>query len=1140
MFRNILSSPSNGLPLKDVISLANRRLDDARDAKTPAKALLLCGDAKALIKDAESIVNKSVGDQTFNADIANAYYEHGKLLEELGQHSKAQKSYIKAEKWGYLHVANHHSDPSQLAGPDAHTLGSFISPIALSAKPTTATAISQGMSDLSIAHVIRDHVDDEAPSKTKDQTTRGDTARAVQMIFVRDVAPSVAKFNLPEIGARITSTSQLAYCISLLHHSLESKEGFDRSESDWLKAIESDQDEQRRLRSMAVDIIRAFIRDELKTPDVVSEAVSLAAVLEQDEFQKLLRVFVDGIDQSLLLEVHLLEGLAYLMKNSLPESFDVDDLVKILELLSIRLKGVHQQSTQHTYQLALTVSRVLDSMVDSQVKGIKRKQLHEPLSQYLKNLQQSSDPRLVYQAAYAYQALQYIPDGQTILQTMLRRTGKVVIGISGVVSAVKALDLERFIDGLQDIQEGLKGAGEVISMVGNASENAMTSAENGQNLLESLKGRLSFTHKSAWYPALRGLDALLQEGRVAEFERLVRESVCRRDPAFQLGVCQRLGELAINTLWDTNTRQCAVSFLGEMYANDVLWGWHTSVKQLVLRILSKLTEFTEGDVANHAEEILQGLMQEKQHPDILLVTPPILRGSRLLDCVQNKPDVKTPLLQLKQERLKEVHDLYIFPRARASSGATETFDLTSKVREFLSSSKKVFLILGYSGAGKSTFNRALEIDLWHKYGKTDERIPLFIHLPSIEKLERDLIGERLRKANFTEKQIRELKAHHEFILICDGYDECPQARNLYTSNQLNQPGEWRAQMVISCRAEYTGADYKNHFQPTDRNNRENSDLFQEAILLPFNKDQIHDYIDQYVILRKLLWKAEDYRRALEQIPNLQDLVTNPFLLRLALDVLPQLLETNSEFSKERITRIKLYDEFVAQWIERGRKRLLEKDLSPRDKEAFRILLDSNFNQLGIIYLKDLATEIYNENEESRDNKTWKKSFFDNNDGKNLLREAIPLVRDNDQYQFMHKSVLEYGLSLAVFDPNTYAENTNLWPRSFRRGSASSVLSFEASDLKEDTATAIEQSLLVSPFGKKNLVDESSILQFLGERSQQQPLFREQLLAVIERSKTDKTVRIAAANAITVLVKAGVQFIGADLRGIKIPRADLRY
>ncbi|KAG0050640.1 hypothetical protein BGZ90_006987, partial [Linnemannia elongata] len=48
----------------------------------------------------------------------------------------------------------------------------------------------------------------------------------------------------------------------------------------------------------------------------------------------------------------------------------------------------------------------------------------------------------------------------------------------------------------------------------------------------------------------------------------------------------------------------------------------------------------------------------------------------------------------------------------------------------------------------------------------------------------------------------------------------------------------------------------------------------------------------------------------------------------------------------------------------------------------------------------------------------------------------------------------------------------------------------------------------------------------------------QLLAVIEQSKIDATAATAAANAITILVRAGVHFNSADLRGIRIAGADL--
>ncbi|KAG0018360.1 hypothetical protein BGZ80_007263, partial [Entomortierella chlamydospora] len=55
-------------------------LDNARNASTPAKALRLCDNAKASIKDAENILSKRVKGQALNDDIADAHQRHGKLL----------------------------------------------------------------------------------------------------------------------------------------------------------------------------------------------------------------------------------------------------------------------------------------------------------------------------------------------------------------------------------------------------------------------------------------------------------------------------------------------------------------------------------------------------------------------------------------------------------------------------------------------------------------------------------------------------------------------------------------------------------------------------------------------------------------------------------------------------------------------------------------------------------------------------------------------------------------------------------------------------------------------------------------------------------------------------------------------------
>ncbi|KAG0022168.1 hypothetical protein BGZ80_000858 [Entomortierella chlamydospora] len=1112
MSRSLISSSLNDVPPGDTTDPTDEHLENACNAETSTKAMPLYHNVEAVIKDEENaVVNKRISDRTLNDDVDRTYYRHEEIVEELEQHSKAQKSYGEAEMWRYPDVASQHSRISQSANPNASILGS-----------------------------------------------------AQQVIFTKDVTPSIAGFTLPEVGGRITSTLQLAYCISLLDSSLISNEELSKTEHDWSQAMINNPDEQARLHTMATDITRAFVRDELKRPDIVIEATNLAAVLEYDEFRKLLQVFIDGIGKSLLLNFHLLDGLSLLIRNAPQENIDLDDLVKILELLGDRFQDTHQQSAQHIYRLVLTISRVLDSMVDSQVKGIKREQLHEPLSQYLKDLQKTPDPSMVYRAVYAYQALQYIPDDETILQTLLRRTGKVAKGVSGVVSAVKALNVNDFIKELMRVQESLAGASEAISMASDAYQNAKALVGSGQGFLESLQESFS-SRKSAWYPALRGLDLLIQGGRLSEFETLIRQAPCRKDPAYQWGVCQRLGELAINMFWDINTRQCAISLLGEMYADDATWGQLASTKQLTLRILHKLSESSEGELASHAKGLLldlemngdsekrslyQACMQEDQSSYLLAVTPPSHESSRLLDIVQNKPDVEAPLLQLKRERLKEHgRDVYILPRAKTSANATKTFDLTSNVQEFLDSGKKVFLVLGDSGSGKSTFNRALEINLWHKYSKTGgKKIPLFIHLPAMKDPKRDLIAERLRQANFTENQIIELKLYHRFVLICDGYDESQQTSNLYMTNQLNQPGQWQAQMVIGCRTEYIGSDYKTYFQPTGRNGSGGSELYQEAIVAPFNKKQVQDCIEQYVDSEKLLWRAEDYQRAFEQVPNLMDLVKNPFLLKLALDVLPRLLGVNSDFSIARITRVELYDEFVHQWIQRNHIRLTEIDLCPRDREALKVFLDEGFCQHGVRFMKDLAIAIYEEQggnpvvhySDHVDHKTWKKAFFDNCDGKNLLREAIPFIHSNGQYRFIHKSVLEYGISLAAYDPSARVETTQQEPRISRRGSTSSAFSFEDTASIDEPVVAMEQHLLDSPFGRKSFVHEPSVVQFLVERAQQQPDFRELLLAVIERSKTEKTARIAAANAITVLVRSGEQFNGADLKDIKIPGADLSY
>ena len=542
----------------------------------------------------------------------------------------------------------------------------------------------------------------------------------------------------------------------------------------------------------------------------------------------------------------------------------------------------------------------------------------------------------------------------------------------------------------------------------------------------------------------------------------------------------------------------------------------------------------------------------KRGPDPypLKIILPELASPSLLDRVQNRPDVEGNIRLLRKQRTKgKGNTVYIPPQAKPSLQAADSarFLLMEKVMGFLASEQKVFLLIGDSGAGKSTFNRELELDLWQSYKKKTGRIPLHIHLPAIDKPEYDLVAKQLRRAEFTEPQIREMK-RRKFILICDGYDECQQTHNLYMSNRLNQPGEWDAQMVVSCRTEYIGIDYRDRFQPGDRNQQSDSSLFQEAVIAPFTFDQVQEYIKQYIDKHQPLWQLNDYRQALELIPTLKELVRNPFLMTLTLEVLPRIVDPGQNLSTARVTRVGLYDHFVEQWLERGKKRISEKDLTPQSRAVFERLSDEGFTQNGIDLMKRLAAAIYKEQggkpiveySQFMDEGSWKDAFFLRKD-KQLLREACPLTRNGNQHRFIHRSLLEYGLARAVFDPHDRRNRTVSEPNMSRRGSVDSVMSIASQDgIDDEDDTPEQEPDINSPLVWRTFVNDHSLLQLLEERAQQEPVFKRQLLAYVEYSKKDKKWRKAAANAITILVRAGVQFIGADLRGIQIPRADLSH
>ncbi|KAG9062607.1 hypothetical protein KI688_004909 [Linnemannia hyalina] len=958
-------------------------------------------------------------------------------------------------------------------------------------------------------------------------------------VFLKNVPKSAIKTKLPRPQQRIERTDQLVYCNSLLlqeSHALSSSEQeptLDKDELAWLTEIKNDPMERDRLQWLATRMVEAFVQDTIKDTNRIVEIVALGPILEKESYRKLLSSLITGFEESPLMDTNLLQGLVQLAQSSSPGHLVSDDLVKILSILRIRLQGTHQQSTEHPYYLTLAISRVLDVMADHKIQDLDRVLEHEPLSGVLSGLKGSTDPYLMYQACYAFQALQYVPNNETVLQAVLRHSRGVVDGVVKI-TALGKLDLGSVLEGLGNLQDAL---GNIIGVAGTVYEGTSSLMESGQGVMESLKERYGAGQKRPWYAAIRAAYALAEAGQLKDLNCLICEAPCRRDPLFQWGICQLLGEVAIDLIWSATSRQQANELLGRLYKNDPEWGRDESVKAWMLTIIDKVGSIADQEVAANAlalkQELSSGDTPATRHPYPLRSRLPIPATSPILAKVQDIPYLEYELYKLRLQRLQEYDEraIYVLPEAKPSLLAKddELFPLLEKVLEFLASDCQVMLILGDSGSGKSTFNRYLEHLLWKEY-KRGGPIPLFINLPAIDEPQNNMVDKQLQFLNFDEDQIMELKLHRQLILICDGYDESQQLVNLHRTNSLNQTGQWDTKMVISCRSQYLGRSYQDRFkpQPTDRYKSTPQRVFQEAVIAPFSEEQIEDYIEQYVPLEPRTWSTEDYMDKLTTIPNLMDLVTNPFLLLLALEALPDVTKGNQDLSTIKIVRIQLYDTFVNHWLNVNNRRLQSNPLSKQDYDMLGMLEDAGFEAMGVDYCTRLASAMFEKlNGKAvvqylhlKDKTTWKVEYFGPDPEVRLLREASPVTRSGTHFQFLHRSMLEYFFSCTVVRSSTSVPVDECAPQS--TPDSSDVQSLDP----------------MCPLFTRNLLDEPPVIQFLSERVQENPIFKGQLLEVVERTKSDVSLGTAAANAISILVRAGVTFHRHDFRGIRIPGADL--
>ncbi|KAF8928896.1 U3 snoRNP protein [Dissophora ornata] len=974
-------------------------------------------------------------------------------------------------------------------------------------------------------------------------------------IFPANDSRRETAISLPKIGDRIRDTPQLVLCVGLLDKTVGAvPPSLPHSPSstltpvqlEWIQDMANHPLEKEHLCQLMDRMISKFIQHPTKDSEAIREIILLGPVLSKEHYRRLLNCFLEEFDRRSILDVDLLRGLIQLVQDAPSDYLKADNMIMILRSIRRRLEDPAQQSEENSIYLTLALSKVLDIMEQNKVKDLDRKEEHEPLLKVLAALRTGEDSFLKYQALYAFQALQWVPDNETALYGFLRHLKGTTGGLLQMSGVVK-LDFDGLTEGLPMVIKG------------------------GRGLFGDLKEALGITAKELWYQAVRGAEVLVRSGQLKDLNKAVCEASCLHDPWYQWGICQLLGDITVDPAWDESVRGQAITFLEEVYKTDQDSNQHQNIRRWILTILkyiSGLPSSADNDAIKvQAHTLVQGLKKNISEepfscPYLISSHVPLPRSSSLLNEVNQIPELELQLARLRLERLEGYNTppVYIPLMSNVSLQATDdTLEpLEERVKDFLESEHgQVMLILGDSGAGKSMFNLRLENHLWQKY-KAGGPIPLFIDLKSVDVMDKDMIRTHLLETNlFSKDQIVKLReSRRQFILICDGYDECRKRPDLHSINKLNRPRQWIAKMVITCRSQYLNSDYQTYLapkvegKPRQRHERL-AQVFKEAVIVPFDKIQIQRYIEAYIAVPETqelfgdrpAWSAEYFMEQLRKVSPLMDLVKNPFLLMLMLDALPRIavrVPNHRDLSSFRMTHVKLYDEYVMHHYRREMERLIDQrsngKLSDEEYEEFEHVA-GDFIHCGIKFSTRLSVSIFKEQNgvnaisysSADDKKTWKAEFF----GKDkLLRDSSPLVRNHNNrnsFKFIHRSIMEYLFTCSVYEPRDVPleEHTPLDETAPYLGLSECLAS-----------TASPSQLSNHPFGQQDLVSEPSILYFLAERVQESREFKDQLLKIVQLSKTESSIRQAAANAITILVQAGVQFNGADLQRIQVSGADL--
>ena len=904
------------------------------------------------------------------------------------------------------------------------------------------------------------------------------------------------------------------------------------------------------LLSAANEFINVFANNPTHSKEQIDGLVLLVLIDDKVITRTIINQLIDLIRNNTLLNLDLVLALADAIDRASPSFLNPDDLVQLMLALVERIKKTHATGAEKNFEEQLkALVRILNAMVDANVCDIPR-QKHEEIGQFLSNCSKSNDCGINSIAVYANQALSRIPNDESKLAAFLRYSTGLIKGVYHFYAALNKLDPGQLVKGFFALQESVGAIVDFAKLIGTQMQNVLPElqAALGQDI--TLK-----TRTLKWYDQIRYVEFLIASNCFRALEQFLMDPRLKKESFFMYSLSIKLHEVIL-THPNAVIRNETLQLLHNLYQDEKTWSGLTLKEDHFKNEKAGMLEFSKKEDIRYRLYIKGLIVSNLQ----FYVNIPVLRtealnalGSLVKQAsaaeklfiekyrnVDNNIPISisptsiklfeaNPKEQFKLEDVLEnikacaVNDpefqkdqqTYIPLMGTSAHGASATCELLEEVQLFLKGDQRVLLLMGDSGSGKSLFCQTLAYHLWQTYQPITGIIPFYISLPTLKDPVHKLISQAAKQLGLSPEQMEEIKTKREIVFILDGGDEIPKNSDILAGNQLTN---FKGKIIVTYRIEALPSS--DLFIP-NINGKPKRSLLRELYIAPFSPSQIDQFIQKCISLGNTEWdQVAIYREQMERITGLQDLIQNPFILKIMTDTLPEIIDRAKQVKAEPInlTRYTLYEAFMEEWFQNGFNRvkmqfpkLQSVGLKPQNlkKEAANFCI-----QLANTFQSQKETHIQYDTEDP----IWT-SFFSDDLRAETLRSMAPLkISEDGTCYFLHKSLLEYFIALGTKTLVTLPKNS------------------KTSNTHPPTLKPNESLIKRPPIFDSIL--EPSIWRFLADTVKEDSAFREELFSFIEQSKVNPLMATAAANAITILNLANVSFSKKDFRGIRVPHANL--